>query len=85
MNNKSLPVKLEIVEQRIRKWMNMKYDILGLPIDDEIRNKLFDIDMAIFMNQFLFRTYKFEDTRNQLSDAFEKSGVDKILEKKYGK
>jgi len=84
-SNKTLPVKIEVVEQRIRKWMDMKYDILGLPMDDEIRDKLFDIEMAIFMNQYLFRTYTFEDTRNQLSDAFEKSSVDKILEKKHGK
>ena len=60
----------------------MKYDILGLPMDDEIRDKLFDIEMAIFMNQYLFRTYKFEDTRNQLSDAIDKSG---ILEKDDGR
>ena len=85
MKDKTLPVKIEVLEQRIRKWMDMKYDILGLPMDDEIRDKLFDIEMAIFMNQYLFRTYTFEDTRNQLSDAFEKSGVDKILEKKHGK
>ena len=81
MKNKTLPVKIEVVEQRIRKWMDMKYDILGLPMDEKIRNKLFDIEMGIFMNQFLFRTYYFDNLRSRLIDAFDKSG---ILEKDDG-
>ena len=72
MNDNTLPVKIEVVEQKIRNWMNRKYDILGLPIDKKTRDKLFDIEMAIFMNQYLYRTFKFEDTRNRLSDAFDK-------------
>ena len=82
MKNKTLPVKIDVVEKRIRKWMDMKYDILGLPMDDEIRDKLFDIEMAIFMNQYLFRTYYFDNLRNRMSDAFDKSG---ILEKNDGR
>ncbi len=74
-SNESLPVKIEVVEKRIRKWIDQKYDILGLSIDEKIRDKLFEIEMAIFMNQYLFRTFKFEDTRNRLSDAFDKAGV----------
>ncbi len=74
-SNESLPVKIEVVEQKIRNWMNKKYDILGLPIDKKTRDKLFDIEMAIFMNQYLYRTFKFEDTRNRLSDAFDKAGI----------
>ncbi len=68
MKDKTLPVKIEVVEKRLRDWIDKKYDILGYPIEKGIRDKLFDIEMAIFMNQYLFRTFKFEDSRNQLGD-----------------
>jgi len=41
-----------------------------------------NIEMAIFMNQFLFRTYYFDNLRNRMSDSFDKAG---ILEKDDGK
>ena len=75
MKDKTLPVKIEVLEKRIRNWMDKKYDILGIPKDNKVRNELFDIEMAIFMNQYLYRTFKFEDTRNRLGDAFDKAGI----------
>ena len=51
-----ITTKLDVLEQRIRDWTNKKYDLLGIDFDPGIRDKLFDIDMAIFMNQFLWRT-----------------------------
>ena len=74
-SNKSLPVKIEVVEKRIRNWIDKKYDILDFTKDKKIRDKLFDIEMAIFMNLYLYRTFKFEDTRNRLGDAFDKAGI----------
>ena len=74
-SDKSLPVKIEVLEKRIRNWIDKKYDLLGIPMDKETRDKLFDIEMAIFMNQYLFRTFKFEETRNRLGDAFDKAGI----------
>ena len=85
MKNKLRPVKIEVIEKRLRNWIDQKYDILGIPMDDKIRDKLYDIEMAIFMNMYLFRTYHFDDLRKRLGDAFDKSGVDTILEKKHGK
>ena len=51
-----ITTKLDVLEQRIRDWTNKKYDLLGIDNDPGIRDKLFEIDMAIFMNQFLWRT-----------------------------
>jgi hypothetical protein len=55
-----MSTKLEVLEQRIRDWMNKRYDLLGIDNDPGIRNKLFDIDMSIFMNQFLWRTMNWD-------------------------
>ena len=49
-----ITTKLNVLEQQIRDWMNKKYDLLGIDNDPEIRDKLFEINMAIFMNQFLW-------------------------------
>ena len=49
-------VKLEVLENRIKYWKNKKYDLLRVESDTKFRDKLFDLDMAIFMNQFLYRT-----------------------------
>ncbi len=51
-----ISTKLDVLEQRIRDWMNKKYDLLGIDNDPGIRDKLFEIDMAIFLNMFLWRT-----------------------------
>ena len=75
----NLTDKIQLVEQRTRDWMDKKYDILGIPKDKEIRDELFDIDMAIFMNQYLFRTFKFDDLKEQLGDAFDKVNLEKYM------
>jgi len=49
--------------------MNKRSDILGIDNDTEIRNKLFEIDMAIFMNQFLYRTIYFDKLQSTLESA----------------
>ncbi len=51
-----ITTKLDVLEQRIRDWMNKRSDLIGIDNDTELREKLFEIDMAIFMNQFLWRT-----------------------------
>ena len=51
-----ISTKLKVLEQRIRDRTNKKYDLLGIDNDPGIRDKLFEIDMAIFINQFLWRT-----------------------------
>ncbi len=51
-----LETKLNVLGQRIRDWSNKKYDLLGIANDPGIIYKLFDIEMAIFMNQFIWRT-----------------------------
>jgi hypothetical protein len=53
--------KLNALEQRIRYWMEKKYDLLGINKDQDCRNKLFEYDMEIFLNQFLWRTINFKN------------------------
>jgi hypothetical protein len=65
--------KLEVLEKRIRDWMNKKSDILGIDTDAELRDKLFDIDMAIFMNQFLYRTMYWDKLHSTLESAMSSS------------
>jgi len=55
-----ITTKLNVLEQRIRDWMNKRSDLIGIDNDTEHRDKLYEIDMAIFMNQFLYRTIYFD-------------------------
>ena len=81
MREKTQPIKFEDILKRTRKWIDKKYDLLGVPDNVKVRDELFECEMAIFMNQYLFRTFKFEDTRNRLSDAFDRAGIDKFMKK----
>ncbi len=63
------PTKLKVLEQRIRDWINKKYDLIGIDKDVEFRDKLFDIDMAIFMNTYLWRTFYIQDIHSTLESA----------------
>ena len=81
----NLTDKIQVVEQRTRDWMDKKYDILGIPKGKEIRDELFDIDMAIFMNQYLYRTFKFEGLKEQLGNAFDKVNLEKYMGEEDGR
>ena len=66
-----ISTKLDVLEKRIRDWMNKKYDLLEIERDTEIRDKLFDIDMAIFVNQFLWRTIYWDRLHSTLESAMD--------------
>ncbi len=80
--NDDLETKLDVLEQRIRNWTNKKYDLLGIDNDPGIRDKLFDIEMAIFMNQFLYRILYWENLNSALKAAMTGSQEDSIIGKK---
>lgn len=77
-----LSTKLNVLEQRIRDWMNKRSDILGIENDMEIRNKLFDIDMAIFMNQCHWKKMYFDKLHTTLESAMSGSIEESITRKK---
>ena len=64
-----ISTKLKVLEQRIRNWMNKRSDLIGIDNDTELRDKLFEIDMAIFMNQFLWRTMYWDKLHSTLELA----------------
>ena len=64
-----MSTKLEVLEKRIRNWMNKRYDLLDIEKNTELRDKLFDIDMAIFMKTYLWRTFYIQDIHSTLESA----------------
>ena len=83
--NKTIPVNIEDVEKRTRDWINKKYDLLGVKKDKKLRDQLYEIDMAIFMNMHLFRTFNFYDISERLNNAFNKIFFEIIMERLDGK
>ena len=70
--NDNLSTKHQKLEKRIRMWMDKKYDLVGISQDPIIREKLFDYDMSIFLNMFLWRTISYHDFSENLTNETKK-------------
>jgi hypothetical protein len=61
--------KLTKLENKIRYWVNKKYDLFGIDLDEQQKGQLFDVEMAIFMNQFIWRTMYWDKPHSTVESA----------------
>lgn len=50
-----IETRLKKIEQRLRNFSEKKYDMLGIDRNKKLRDRLFQTEMSVFRNQFLWR------------------------------
>jgi len=66
---RKLDERVKSMEERVRESLNRKYDILGIEKKKSIRDKLYELDNNIFMNQFLYRKFYYDKLNHELEFA----------------
>lgn len=67
------------LEKRLQNLIQMKYDILGIPEDSNIREMLYSIEMSIFFSQYLIQDTYSQDVHDQMNALLDQTIQDEII------
>ena len=61
------------IEKKNRELANIRYDILGVKKDKRLREKLYEVDMELSKNLFLYNQVYFDDLDKKLESTIGES------------